>query len=34
MRNKDRQREDSYKITFYAMMAFIGLLMIEIIRTI
>lgn len=34
MRNKDRQREDSYKITFYAMMAIIGLFLIEIIRAI
>ena len=34
MNNKDRQREDSYRITFYAMIAFMGLFLIEVIRAI
>jgi multisubunit Na+/H+ antiporter MnhE subunit len=34
MNNKDRQKQDSYRITFYAMIAIIGLLLIEIIRSV
>jgi len=34
MNNKDRQKQDSYRITFYAMIAMIGLFLIEIIRSV
>jgi hypothetical protein len=34
MNNRDRQKQDSYRITFYAMIAIIGLFLIEIIKTI
>jgi hypothetical protein len=34
MNNRDRQKQDSYRITFYAMIAIIGLVLIEIIKTI
>jgi hypothetical protein len=33
MNNRDRQKQDSYRITFYAMIAFMGLFIIEIIRS-
>jgi hypothetical protein len=33
MNNRDRQKQDSYRITFYAMIAIIGLFLIEIIRS-